>query len=103
MGELRKVTETSNLPPGTAMAIDVEGRRLALFNVDGTYYAIDDTCTHSGGPLSEGDIEGTQVSCPWHGACFNLTDGSVLTPPADEGVTSYRVVVEGEDIKVEMP
>ncbi len=103
MGELHKVTETSNLPPGTAMAIDVEGRRLALFNVDGTYYAIDDTCTHSGGPLSEGDVEGTEVSCPWHGACFNLTDGSVLTPPADEGVISYRVVVEGEDIKVEIP
>ena len=79
------------------------GRRLALFNVDGTFYAIDDTCTHSGGPLSEGDVEGTEVSCPWHGACFSLTDGRVLSPPADEGVTAYRVVVEGEDVKVELP
>ena len=103
MGELRKVAETKDLPPGGALAVDVEGLRLALFNIDGTYYAIEDTCPHSGGPLSEGDVEGTQVTCPWHGACFNLTDGSVLSPPADEDVASYRVEVEGNDIKVEMP
>ncbi len=103
MGELRKVAETKDLPPGGALAVDVEGVRLALFNIDGTYYAIEDTCPHSGGPLSEGYVEGTQVECPLHGACFNLTDGSVLSPPADEDVASYRVEVEGNDIKVEMP
>lgn len=64
MGELRKVAETKDLPPGGALAVDVEGLRLALFNIDGTYYAIEDTCPHSGGPLSEGYVEGTQVECP---------------------------------------
>ena len=103
MGELRKVAETKDLLPGGALAVDVEGVRLALFNIDGTYYAIEDTCPHSGGPLSEGYVEGTQVECPLHGACFNLTDGSVLSPPADEDVASYRVEVEGNDIKVELP
>ncbi len=103
MGELLKVAETSQLPPGVAICVDVKGRRIALFNVDGSYYAIDDTCPHSGGPLSEGDVEGRQIVCPWHGATFDLADGSVLAPPADENVVSYRVEVDGDDIKVEIP
>ena len=103
MGQLHTVAQTMDLPPGSALAVEIEGRRLALFNVDGRYYAIDDTCPHSGGPLSEGDIEGEQVVCPWHGATFDLTDGSVLAPPADENVASYRVEVDGDEIKVELP
>ncbi len=57
MGQLVKVAETDAVPPGTAKAVDVEGRAVALFNIDGTYYAIDDTCTHRGGSLSEGAVE----------------------------------------------
>ncbi len=100
---LHKVAETKDLPPGSGMAVEVEGRQLALFNVEGTYYAIDDTCPHRGGPLSEGDLEGEHVICPWHSATFDLTDGSVLAPPAEEGVGSYRVEVDGGIIKVELP
>ena len=74
---------------------------IALFNVDGTYYAIDDECPHSGGPLSEGDVDGCEVECPWHGASFNLKDGSVQCPPADDGVKAYRVEVDGDDIRIE--
>jgi nitrite reductase/ring-hydroxylating ferredoxin subunit len=65
-------------------------------------YAIGDTCTHRGGPLSEGDVQGARVTCPWHGADFDLKTGAALGPPARKGVPSYKVVVEGDDIKVEV-
>ncbi len=103
MGQLIKVAETNEVPPGTAKAVDLEGRPVALFNIDGTYYAIADTCTHRGGPLSEGEVEGTIVTCPLHGATFDVTTGNVLGPPASEGVARYNVEVEGNDIKVEAP
>ncbi len=103
MGQLIKVAETNEVPPGTARAVDLEGRPVALFNIDGTYYAIDDACTHRGGPLSEGEVEGTVVTCPLHGATYDITTGNVLGPPAPEGVASYRVQVDGNDIKVELP
>jgi nitrite reductase (NADH) small subunit/3-phenylpropionate/trans-cinnamate dioxygenase ferredoxin subunit len=103
MGQLIKVAETNEVPPGTAKTVDVEGRPVALFNIDGTYYAIDDTCTHRGGPLSEGAVEGTTVTCPWHGAKYDVTTGNVLQPPAPQGVGHYNVQVDGNDIKVETP
>ncbi len=103
MGQLIKVAETNEVPPGTAKAVDLEGRPVALFNIDGTYYAIDDTCTHRGGSLSEGAVEGTIVTCPLHGATYDVTTGNVLGPPASEGVAHYNVQVDGNDIKVELP
>ncbi len=63
---------------------------------------LNDTCTHRGGPLSEGEIEGEQVTCPWHGAIFNIKSGEVLGPPAPKGVAHYNVRVEGTDIKIEV-
>ncbi len=103
MNQLHTVALTKDRPPGSALAVDVGGHRVALFNIQGKCYAIDDTCSHSGGPLSEGDVDGTEVECPWHGACFDLTDGSVLNPPAEEPVKSYPVHVDGDEIKIEMP
>ncbi len=103
MGQRIKVAETDEVPPGTATTVDLEGRPVALFNIDGTYYAIDDTCTHRGGPLSEGEVEGTIVRCPLHGATFDVTTGYVLGPPASDGVARYNVEVEGNDIKIEAP
>ncbi len=102
MAKLIKVANTKDLPPGKATAAEVDGNRIAVFNVNGSYYAIDDTCPHAGGPLSEGQVEGQKVICPWHEAAFDLKTGDVLSPPAFEGVKSYKVVVEGEDVKVEM-
>ena len=102
MGRLVKVAETKDAPPGTAVGVDLEGRAVALFNVDGRFYAIDGTCTHRGGPLSEGELDGTVVTCPWHGARFDVTTGAVLGPPAAAGVGRYDVRVEGEDVKIEI-
>ena len=102
MAKLLKIAKTKDVLPGQAAPFTIEGQKIALFNVEGTYYAIGDTCTHRGGPLSEGDVQGTRVTCPWHGADFDLKTGAVLGPPAENGVPSYKVVVEGDDIKVEV-
>ena len=102
MTRLIKVAHTKDLPSGSGAVYEVEGQNIALFNVDGTFYAIDDTCPHSGGPLSQGQVEGAKVTCPWHAADFDLRTGKVLCGPAFEGVRSYKVVVEGDEIKVEL-
>ena len=75
----------------------------SLFNVEGTFYAIADTCTHRGGPLSQGEVGTTTVTCPWHGAQFDLRTGNVLSAPAPEGVASYKVLAEEGGIKVAIP
>ncbi len=103
MGQLIKVAEAKDVPPGTGQAVEAEGRRIALFHSGGGYFAIDDACTHRGGPLSEGEVEGTVVTCPLHGATFDLTTGNVLGSPAPEGVVSYRDQVDGSEFKVELP
>ena len=100
MSEWIKVTETKDVPAGKAIAVDAQGVKVAIFNIDGSYYAIDDTCTHRGGPLSEGQLTGTVVTCPWHGATFDLTTGNRLGPPAPTGVTSREVKIEGGNVMV---
>jgi len=82
--------------------VEVEGKKIALCNRDGTFFAIDDTCTHRGGPLSEGEVSGEEVTCPWHGAVYNIKTGEVLGPPAPRGVASYAVRVQGSDVEVEV-
>jgi nitrite reductase/ring-hydroxylating ferredoxin subunit len=103
MGEFIKVAETKDVAPGSEILVELDGEPIALFNVDGTYYAIGDTCTHSGGPLSEGDLDGEVVTCPWHGAQFDVKTGEAMSPPATEPVRSYRVKVEGSDILIKRP
>ena len=102
MAKLIKIANANNLAPGKAAAAEIAGRRIAVFNVDGTFYALDDECPHAGGPLSEGHVKDCKVTCPWHEADFDLKTGAVLSPLAFEGVKSYRVVVEGSDVKVEI-
>ena len=99
---LTKVASTKDIAPGESIAVEAGGRRIAVFNVNGAFYAIGDTCTHQGGPLSQGIVEGTTVTCPWHGAKFDIRTGNVLGPPAPAGVASYKVVVEDGEIKVEV-
>jgi 3-phenylpropionate/trans-cinnamate dioxygenase ferredoxin subunit len=102
MAKFVRVANKSEIADGTGTCVEVEGKRIALFNVAGSFYAIDDTCTHQGGPLSEGFVEGEEVTCPWHGARFNLKSGAALGPPAPEGVTKYNVRVTGDDVEVEV-
>ena len=102
MAKLIKVADAKQLAPGNATVVEFDGNRIAVFNVGGTFYAIDDTCPHAGGPLSEGQVDGGKVICPWHDAEFDLKTGDVLAPPAFEGVKSYKVVVEGDEVKVEL-
>lgn len=102
MAAFVKVGTTSELAPGQAKEVEVNGKTIALFNLGGSYYAIDNTCTHRGGPLSEGDVEGQVVTCPWHGAKFNITSGEVVGPPARAGVASYCIRVTGSDVEVEL-
>lgn len=102
MDQLVKIADTRDVPAGGCIPVEVAGRRLALFNIDGKYYAIDDTCTHSGGSLAEGDVQGNVVKCPLHGAEFDVTTGEVLGPPAPSGVTCYKVRVEGNEIAIDL-
>ncbi len=96
------VAKVSELKPGEGKAVQAGGKTIALFNVDGTFYAIDDACTHAGGPLSEGSVSGRSVTCPWHGAEFDVTSGAAQGPPAGAGVAAYRVHVEGDSVSIEL-
>ena len=102
MAEFVKVAQSDEIAPGQGKLVEIEGKRIALFNVEGSFYAIDDTCTHRGGPLSEGVLNGQEVTCPWHGAVFNVTTAEVLRPPAPSGVARYNVRVVGADIEAEI-
>ena len=82
--------------------VDVDGKEIALFNVGGSFHAIDNACTHVGGPLCEGEISGSEVICPWHGGMFDVTTGQVLGPPAASNVGRYNVRVDGSDIELEV-
>jgi nitrite reductase/ring-hydroxylating ferredoxin subunit len=102
MGTFVTVARTDDLQPGQGRLVELNHKRIALFNVGGRYYAIDDVCPHRGGPLSEGDLEGAAVVCPWHGAVFDLATGGVSRFPAvaGGGVATYDVRVEGTEIAI---
>ena len=102
MPEFKKVAKTEDIPAGQASMVEVDGKEIAVFNVGGSFHAIDNTCTHVGGPLCEGEIAGNEVTCPWHGAMFDVTTGQVLGPPAASSVSRYNVRVDGSDIEVEV-
>jgi 3-phenylpropionate/trans-cinnamate dioxygenase ferredoxin subunit len=93
-------TEFEDLEGGKL--VEAGGHRIAVFNVGGRYYAIENTCPHRGGPLAEGMVVGEEVICPWHGSRFNVKTGLVLTPPARQGVESFPVRVTGDDVEVEV-
>jgi nitrite reductase/ring-hydroxylating ferredoxin subunit len=98
----QKVSTVQEIPAGKGKQVTVAGKKIGVFNIDGTFYAIDDTCTHRGGPLSEGDCEGKEVVCPWHGARFDLASGAHLSPPAPRDVASYKVQVVGDEVQVDV-
>lgn len=100
MPDFVKVGSRDSLPPGAKLMIEVGERSLAVFNVGGSFYAIDDVCTHDGGPLADGDFEGAEIQCPRHGARFDVRTGRALCLPAFESVTTHRVDIRGDDVFV---
>jgi 3-phenylpropionate/trans-cinnamate dioxygenase ferredoxin component len=103
MSEFVKVARTSDVPPGTRYWVELEEETIVLFNVNGTFYAIADLCTHDEGPLEEGELDGYAVACPRHGARFDIRSGAALCLPATSSVPTYRVRVDGDEIYVESP
>lgn len=104
MTEFVKVAKTSEIPAGASKLVEVEMVRVALFNLDGTIYALEDVCTHDGGPLVEGKvINGCEVQCPRHGARFDIRTGAAVRFPAFEPTKTYAVRVEGDDVWMEQP
>ena len=99
MAEFIKVASLSELEAGACKAIEAGGKAIALFNVDGTIYALDNTCLHRGGPLGEGTLEGDVVTCPLHMWEYNVRTGETLADRSLK-VASYAVQVDGDDIKV---
>ncbi len=100
MPEFVKVVSRTGLPPGEKLLIEIDERSIAVFNVGGSFYAIDDVCTHDGGPLAKGDFEGAEIQCPRHGARFDVRTGQALCLPAFEPVTTHRVEIRGDDVFV---
>jgi 3-phenylpropionate/trans-cinnamate dioxygenase ferredoxin component len=94
------VARVGEIPEGGVKVVRIDDQPIALFHVDGGYYATDDVCTHDGGPLAEGKIQGDVIECPRHGARFNIKTGDVLCLPAISPVATYEVKVEGDEIRV---
>jgi 3-phenylpropionate/trans-cinnamate dioxygenase ferredoxin subunit len=100
MSDWVDVVAISDFPPGSVSSVDVDGAQVAVFNLDGTCYAIEDVCTHDGGILTGGAVEGDAVVCPRHGARFCIRTGRVLAPPAYEDVAVFPVRVEAGIVQV---
>ena len=95
-----KVAQTSEIAPGTFKTVEIEGELIAVFNINGELYAIQDVCTHDGGILTGGKVNGYIVECPRHGAQFDIKTGMVLRMPAVEPIKTYPVKVEGQEVFV---
>lgn len=94
------VDTVTNLPEGSVSLVDVDGTEVAVFNIGGHYYAIQDICTHDGGTLAEGEVAGFEIECPRHGARFDLRTGKVTAPPAYEDVTLFAVRIHDNCVQV---
>ena len=97
---LLRAARKDEIPEGTIREFQVDGKTLAISNVGGKFYAINNTCLHRGGPLAQGVLEGKTVTCPWHGWQFDVTTGKASSNPA-VGVGCFPVEVQGEDLWVE--
>ena len=103
MTDFIKVAQSDELEDGELMAVEVDGEPVCLAKVDGCIYAFTDNCTHISGPLNEGELDGEVLTCPWHGAQFNVTTGKVLRGPARQDIATYPVRVEDNAVFVSLP
>lgn len=81
---------------------EIDGKKIAVFKVNGKFYAINNECTHKGGPLCSGKLDGSVVTCPWHGGKFDVTTGKVMGPPSETDETTHKVTVKGNEVFVEL-
>ena len=95
-----KVSDTKDIQPSHMKEVQVDGEKICIVNVDGKYYAIGSICTHEGGPLADGTLEGYEVECPWHGSKFDVRTGKVTNPPASEPEPRYQVKVDGTNLLI---
>ena len=100
MSDWIKVAGEGELAPGQWRRVDADGTQIVVFNLSGRYYAIEDVCTHDGGQLTGGTVEGEEIVCPRHGARFSIKTGAALTAPAYEPTASFPVRVENGEIQV---
>ena len=103
MGELVRVASVRDIPPGPAKVVEVVGEPIAVFNVGGKFYALNNTCLHRGGPLGEGFVNDSEltVECPWHGWTYHLETGETIFDP-NQKVKTYPVKVQGTDVFLEL-
>ena len=96
------VGKTSDISPGKMIMVSTDGKDILVTNVDGNYYAMDDTCTHAGASLSEGSLDGSTVTCPWHGSTWDCKTGKLIAFGAQlKDLSSYKVTVESDNVFVE--
>jgi 3-phenylpropionate/trans-cinnamate dioxygenase ferredoxin component len=96
------VAKLSEIPNGTTKRVEIDGVEVLLCNVEGEVYAVEDVCTHDGGPLDQGRLEGCRIMCPRHGAIFDVTTGEALCLPAIVPLPTYQARVEGDDVYVDV-
>lgn len=102
MAEFVKVASVDEIKDGSMKGFTVKGNKLLIANLNGKYYSMCSTCTHKGGPLADGKLEGNIVTCPWHGGKFDVITGKVVDEPPKESEKKYEVKVQGEDILVKI-
>lgn len=103
MTDYFKVAQVDDLDEGELMAVEADGEPVCLAKVNGCIYAFTDDCTHISGPLSEGELDGEVLTCPWHLAQFNVTTGKVLRGPARRDIATYPVKIEDNAVLVSLP
>ncbi|HSD04399.1 MAG TPA: non-heme iron oxygenase ferredoxin subunit [Nitrosopumilaceae archaeon] len=97
------VGKTSDIPAGKMLKIIADGKEILVTNVDGNYFAMDDTCTHAGASLADGKLDGSIITCDWHGAKFDCKTGKLSAFPAKiKDLNSYKVVVESDNVFLEI-
>ncbi len=101
--EFVEIAPADQLPPGERLFIEVEGRSIVIFNIAGTLFATGDVCSHDGGPVGDGELEGYDIICPRHGARFDVRTGEVLLLPAVEDIPAYPVRVREGNIELGIP
>ena len=97
-----RVADTKDIPPSQMKEVQVDGESVCIANVDGKYYAINNICTHEGGPLADGTLDGYEVECPWHNSRFDVRTGEVTSPPANEPEPVYEVKIDGDYILIKV-